>query len=148
MSLVLMVVSIVIIGPFPPIVVMAVLMLVGVVLTRWKTRIGAIVIAVPSIALLVLFAGDSALFVATHPIAFIDIFGGLIMTLAVALLVNLVAVVATLAEGRLSSLRSQRASAIVAALGVLVVVVVAALGGRRGLASPMPQLLPVTPGSR
>lgn len=128
-SIVLMVVGIVILGPFPPFVVMAVLTVVGVVLTRWKTRIGAIVIAVPSIALLVLFAGSSAIFVVTHPIAFVDVFGGLISVLAVALLVNLIAAVATLAEGRVPPLRSQRASAIVGALAVLVVVVVAALGG-------------------
>jgi plastocyanin len=128
-SIVLMVIGIVILGPFPPFIVMAVLTLVGVVLTRWKTRIGAVVIAVPSVALLVVFAGSSAIFVVTHPIAFVDVFGGLISVLAIALLVNSVAAVATLAEGVVPTLRSRRASAIVGALAVLVVIVVGTLGG-------------------
>jgi plastocyanin len=127
-SIVLMVVGIVILGPFPPFILMAVLTVVGVVLTRWKTRIGAVVIAVPSIALLLLFAGSSAIFVVSHPIAFVDIFGGLISVLAVVLLVNLIAAVATLVEGVVPVLRSQRASVIVGAIAVLGVVVVAALG--------------------
>ncbi len=132
-SLVLMAAGLVILGPDPVFIGLTVLLLVGVVLTRWKTRIGAIVIALPSIAILV-FTGSSAIFVVTHPIAFIDVFGGLFTILAVLGVVNLVAVVATLTESLVSALRSQRTSAVVAALAVLVVVVVAALGtaGRLG----------------
>jgi hypothetical protein len=115
-------------GPDPIFIGLAVLLAAGVLVTRWKTRVGAVVIALPSLAIEA-FAGSSAIFVVTHPIAFIDAFGGLFTVLAVLALVNLIAAVGTLTERPAPAIRSPRASAVVAGLAVVLLAVVAVLGG-------------------
>jgi len=127
LALLLMVAANVILGPEPIFIVMTVLLLAGLVLTRWKMRLGALVILLPSIAILA-FGVPSVVFAVTHPIVVADVSGGLFFVLTVLAAINVVAVIATLGEGFLSPLRSPRGSVVVAGLAVVLLVAVGALG--------------------
>lgn len=126
-TVVLIAVAMVILGPDPFFIGIGLLILIGVVLTRWKTRIGAILILVPSIVAL-LFATGDVIFVATHPIAFYDLSEALLSVLGIVGAVNLIAAIATLLEGWVPAIGSARASLVVGLLGVLGVLVIAGIG--------------------
>ncbi|MDP9325678.1 MAG: hypothetical protein M3O87_03980, partial [Candidatus Dormibacteraeota bacterium] len=99
-------------GPDPIFIVMAVLLLGGAILTRWKTRIGAVIILLPSVVLL-LFGAPSLPFAVSNPIAVTDVTGAMFFVLTILAIVNVLAVIATLGEGLLPALRSSRGSMLV-----------------------------------
>jgi plastocyanin len=127
LAFLLLIALMVFIGPDPIFIVMALLLLGGLVLTRWKTRIGAVVILLPSVALLV-FGGPNLPFAVSNPIAVIDVTSALFFMVTVLAIVNIVAIIATLTEGFLPPLRSPRGSLVLAVLAVLFVVAIGGLG--------------------
>jgi plastocyanin len=127
LMLLLMIASMAFTGPDPIFIVMAVLVLAGLVLTRWKMRLGALVILLPSLAILA-FGVPQVIFVVANPIAVADVSGGVLFVLAVLAAINVLAIIATLGEGFLSPLRSPRGSVVVAVLAAVLVVAVAVLG--------------------
>ncbi|MGB2939480.1 MAG: hypothetical protein WBD38_04165, partial [Candidatus Dormiibacterota bacterium] len=123
MAFLLLVALMAFIGPDPIFIAMAVLLLGGLVLTRWKTRIGTLLILLPSIVLL-LFGGPNLPFAVSNPIAVIDVTGALFFVLTILAIVNVLAVIATLLEGFLPPLRSPRGSLVLAVLAILFVVAI------------------------
>lgn len=126
-AFVLLALANVLFGPDPIFLSFAVLMLAGVVLTRWRTRIGSIVILIPSLAGLA-FAAASGYFVATHPVAFWDLSSALFALLPLAAAVNLVAVFGIFLAGRVGALQQPVIPTVVGGLAIAVVVLVAGLG--------------------
>lgn len=125
----LLVIGLVVFGPDPIFIALAVLMIAGVVLLRRRrVRPGAAVIILPALVVL-LFAAPSGVFVATHPIAFYDLGSALFTLLPLLALLALVAAIATLVEGRMPSLSSPTISTGLAILAAAVVVVVVVAGG-------------------
>jgi uncharacterized cupredoxin-like copper-binding protein len=127
LTLLLMIASMVFTGPDPIFIGMAVLVLAGLVLTRWKMRLGALLILLPSLAILA-FGVPQVIFVVANPIAVADVSGGVLFVLTVVAAINVVAVVATLCAGFLSPMRSPRGPLVASVLAVVLVVAVAALG--------------------
>jgi plastocyanin len=118
----------VVFGPNPIFIGMGLLMLAGCVMTRWRARIGALVILLPSLAGLA-FAGGGAIYITTHPLAFYDLFGALSMLLALVALVNVLAAIGTFLEGRAGPGQAGALPPVVGAVAVLAVLLVAGLGG-------------------
>jgi uncharacterized cupredoxin-like copper-binding protein len=128
LGILLIVIGMVILGPDPVFIALALLMIAGAVLLRRShIRAGAGVIILPSVVIL-LFAAPSGFFVASHPIAFYDPASALFTLLPLVALLSLLGAIGVLVQNRTSALRSSILSTGVAVLAAAVVVVVAIAG--------------------